>query len=107
MSAASEFSRLNVSGICSCCNHTVKSFGGYVWRKEGDPFSYSNNMGNNRIALVVINQNDEIINKFQSYKEAQNSTGIDRKTIKRLCIDGKKDKNGNQWMKEEDYEEHY
>lgn len=107
MSIASRLSGIDVSCICSCCSHDVKSAGGYVWRKEGDEFSYSNAQGNNRVALIIVNENGKIIHRFSSYTEAHNLTGIDKRTIKKLCITKNPDNDGNIWMKEEDYEKFY
>ncbi len=107
MSIAAKISGINVSLICSCCAHDIKSAGGYVWRKEGDAFSYSNEQGSNRVTLIVINKNGEIIGKFLSYTEAHNLTGLDRRTIKKLCSTKNTDSNGNKWMTGEDYAKYY
>lgn len=105
MSIAAEKTKLNVAGICACCAHSKKSFGGYVWRKEGDEFSYINNQGNNRIELIIVDDNGKIKKEFSSYIEAQNTMGISRRTIQKSYTNHTKDKYGNQWMRRADYEQ--
>ena len=85
---AEQKTGVRASNICNCCNHKIKSAGGFVW-KYGEIYRSAH--------IIQQLKNNKVVAEFDSIKNAAKSTNIDKSTITKACNGLFKTAGGYQW----------
>ena len=64
--------------IMNCLHHECATAGGYVWRYEGDPFSYTESSMGIMKCLDLYDESLNLIKTFKTIKEASEELGLER-----------------------------
>ena len=83
---AAQLNNFNHNCIYKCCYNKLHSYMGYVWRFKNDDFSY--NPSPEISPVIKINENNHVVKKYNSIRDAIRSEHISYKVIKRCISDG-------------------
>jgi hypothetical protein len=98
---ASESTKIKLSGISNCLNGRRKSAGGYLWifkneftdetlkKKVLDSKNHPSNKRKSISVLKIDVETNEIVEEYQSYKEAARMNKTSDATIKYVCVKSK------------------
>ena len=99
---AADSLNINRGNLCSCCRRVVKSAGGYFWSYEkiDNPTIIKNHLngieklpkisGRNEKPIYKLNFCGEVIERYESIKEASVDTGIPAQEISQACKNNNK-----------------
>lgn len=81
------------NAISMCCRNERKTAGGFIWRYHGDEItdeylSWYNKKASNKTSskrIAQYSQHGELINIFESLKNASLKTGVSKSSIRRCC----------------------
>ncbi|OFC94646.1 hypothetical protein BTGOE4_10360 [Bacillus thuringiensis] len=104
----SKITGFDISSICSCCKGKVKTCKGYVFVYESDYLigNYRRDVKHKTTAKKVVRinpLNNELIDMFESVKEAEEKFNISSGSISRVCNNKMKTTGGYKWMYYNDY----
>lgn len=89
------------ASVCSCVLHKNNSAYGYVWRYEGDPFSYSPKKSGprRRVSVLQFDLNGNFIQRFESVNDAADHLGKRKRNsdITNCCKGNLKTAHGYIW----------
>ena len=77
---AARKTNINCTCISLACRHKLKTAGGFYWRYVGDLINFDNNNKHCK-EIYQYDKNGELINKFDSIKQASEATNISASTI--------------------------
>ena len=84
------------SQICCCCKHTLKSALNYVWRYDGDAFSYHQDIHYTR-QIEQYDLNNNLLKIWNSEADIHRSLGISQGNIYACCAGRRKTAGGYIW----------
>ena len=104
---ASRQTHINHGNILSCCNHTAKSAGGFLWvfEDEYNPdetvYTYSNNT---KKSVVKLSMSGEFLMLYDTVNSAAKDNGVNPSCISACCRGDQQSSAGFKWMYKEDYD---
>ena len=103
---AQKATGISASNIWTCCLHTYKIIGGYMWRLLSECDAEQIEPYKNTIykSVVQLSLDEELIATYLSIKDASQETHILASGIIRCCQGKHKKAGGFKWMYKEDYE---
>jgi predicted GIY-YIG superfamily endonuclease len=91
---ASQLTKIKYGIICKCVNGENKSGAGFIWKREGDGFSYSNKR---KIKVSQYCVNNKFISEYESFSEASEKTNICLSSIIKCCKGQRNHAGGFKW----------
>lgn len=82
--------------ISRCCNGSLKTAGGFVWRYKDDEFSYHNIRSDAR-AVQQQTMKGRLLKRYDSISQASKSTGIAYTSIRQCCVGAFNHAGGFKW----------
>lgn len=103
--------KFNSSSILGCCKGRLKSVAGYIWMYKNDYEVVSKDDStnlkyttNNKVAVMQLSMNNELLNMFDSLTKASKVTGVHYLGIRKACKGVFSQSGGYKWMYKEEYE---
>lgn len=98
---ASEITKLDYTGIVTCCRHERNVSGNYQWRYITDTnlqlLTNDKNVIKTKVGIIQYDLNGNKIKEFSSLKEASEQTGITHSSICSVCKENAYTAGGFRW----------